>query len=107
MTDVEKRVALATMLAPDTDTEAVLDSMVKAAESLVLNRLYPFGYPDGTVVPGRYEGIQIQLAVVLYSQRGAEGQTSHSENGITRVWPEKSQLLNRIVPRVGSVTTDA
>ena len=107
MTDVEKRTALATMLAPDMDTEAVLDSMVKAAESLVLNRLYPFGYPDGTVVPGRYEGIQVQLAVVLYSQRGAEGQTAHSENGISRTWPEKSQLLSRIVPHVGSVTSDA
>lgn len=107
MTDIEKRVALATMIAPDTDTEAVLDSMVKAAEALVLNRLYPFGYPDGTAVPGRYEGIQVQLAVVLYSQRGAEGQTSHSENGISRVWPEKSQLLARIVPHVGSVTNNA
>lgn len=107
MTDIEKRVALATMIAPDTDTEAVLDSMMKAAESLVLNRLYPFGYPDGTLVPGRYEGIQVQLAVVLYSQRGAEGQSQHQENGIMRVWPEKSQLLARIVPHVGSVTSNA
>lgn len=107
MTDIEKREMLASMLAPDTDTEDVLDSMVKAAESLVLNRMYPFGYSDGTVVPGRYEGIQVQLAVVLYSQRGAEGQTAHSENGISRTWPEKSQLLARIVPHVGSVANDA
>lgn len=107
MTDIEKREALAGMLAPDTDTDAVLDSMVKAAEALVLNRMYPFGYPDDVVVPGRYEMIQVQLAVELYSKRGAEGQSSHQENGISRTWAEKSQLLARITPHVGSVTSNA
>lgn len=107
MTNAEKRVALATALLPDTDTDDVLDSVLEDAEALVLNRMYPFGYPDGTVVPSRYERIQIQLAVELYSKRGAEGQTGHSENGISRSWPEKSELLNRVMPHVGSVNSDA
>lgn len=107
MTNAEKRAALSTMLAPDTDTDEVLDGVLADAEALVLNRMYPFGYPDGTVVPSRYERIQIQLAVELYSKRGAEGQISHSENGIVRSWPEKSALLNRVLPHVGSVTRDA
>ena len=107
MTSAEKRAALATTLAPDTDTDEVLDGVLADAEALVLNRMYPFGYPDGTVVPSRYERIQIQLAAELYSKRGAEGQTMHSENGISRNWPEKSALLSRVLPHVGSVTTDA
>ena len=107
MTNTEKRAALAASLAPDTDTDEVLDNVLADAEALVLNRMYPFGYPDGTVVPARYERIQIQLAAELYSKRGAEGQTSHSENGISRTWPEKSALLNRVVPHVGSVTSNA
>lgn len=107
MTSAEKRAALATALAPDTDTDEVLDGVLADAEALVLNRMYPFGYPDGAVVPPRYERIQIQLAVELYSKRGAEGQTGHSENGITRSWPEKSALLSRVLPHVGSVTSDA
>jgi hypothetical protein len=107
MTNAEKRAALATTLAPDTDTDEVLDGALADAEALVLNRMYPFGYSDGTVVPSRYERIQIQLAAELYSKRGAEGQTSHSENGISRTWPEKSALLNRVLPHVGSVTSDA
>ena len=107
MTNAEKRVALATALLPDTDTDDVLDSVLADAEALVLNRMYPFGYPDGTVVPSRYERIQIQLATELYSKRGAEGQTGHSENGISRSWPEKSALLNRVMPHVGSVNSDA
>jgi hypothetical protein len=107
MTTAEKRAALATSLAPDTDTDEVLDEVLADAEALVLNRMYPFGYPDGTSVPPRYERIQIQLAVELYSKRGAEGQTSHSENGISRNWGENSVLLNRVMPHVGSVNSYA
>ena len=107
MTNAEKRAALATALTPDTDTDEVLDGVLADAEALVLNRMYPFGYPEETVVPSRYERIQIQLAAELYSKRGAEGQTGHSENGISRNWPETSALLNRVMPHVGSVTRDA
>ena len=107
MTNAEKRAALAVTLAPDTDTDEVLDNVLADAEALVLNRMYPYGYPEESVVPARYERIQIQLAAELYSKRGAEGQIGHSENGITRSWPEKSALLNRILPHVGSVTRNA
>jgi hypothetical protein len=107
MTNAEKMVALATALAPDTATDEVLDGMLADAEALVLNRMYPFGYPDDAVVPSRYERIQIQLTVELYSKRGAEGQISHSENGISRTWAEESALLKRVMPHVGSVTSNA
>ena len=107
MTNSEKIVALRVLLAPDTDTEEVLEGVVKLAEAMVLNRMYPFGYPDTAEVPARYEQIQVQLAAELYSKRGAEGQTSHSENGISRSWPEKSALLARIIPHCGSVMGNA
>ena len=107
MDKIAKRTALAAMLAPDTDTDEVLDTMVALAEAEVLNKMYPFGYPDDTVVPARYEMLQIQLAAELYTKRGAEGQTSHSENGVARSWSEKSAILARIVPHVGSVSSNA
>ena len=103
----EKRTALAALLAPDTDTDEVLDAVIALAEAEVLNRMYPFGYSADLVVPARYEMLQVQLAAELYTKRGAEGQSNHSENGTSRSWPEKSALLARIVPHVGSVTTDA
>ena len=106
MTDTEKREALALSIAPDTEEEIVLDGLLSLAASLILNRMYPFGYDDTKTVPLRYEQIQIQLAVELYTQRGAEGQTSHSENGISRSWPEKSALLKMIPQSCGSVITD-
>lgn len=107
MTNNEKRAALAAMLAPDTDTDIVLDTMLALAEAEILNRMYPFGYEDGMAVPARYEMLQVQLAVELYSKRGADGQSSHGENGISRVWPEKSALLAMITPHVGSVSSNA
>ncbi len=107
MTDVEKLAALQTAISPDTADEAVLRDTLATAESLILNRMYPFGYSGDKVVPARYERLQIELSVELYTKRGAEGQTSHSENGISRAWPEKSRILSRIVPHVGSVMADA
>lgn len=107
MTDAEKRAALASRILPDTDTDEVLDGMVSMAETLILNRMYPFGYEESVTVPPRYEQIQIQLAVELYTQRGAEGQTSHSENGINRSWAETSPTLRLVIPMVGSVMPNA
>lgn len=107
MTREEKLAALKVAISPDVEADEVLSSLLNEAEALVLNRMYPFGYPDKTVVPPRYEQIQIGVAVELFGKRGAEGQTSHKENGIDRVWAEKSALLNRIVPFVGSVIKNA
>lgn len=107
MDQAEKRARLSELLSPDTASDEVLDSVIELADAEVLNRMYPFGYPDGTVVPFRYERLALQLAVELYSKRGAEGQTGHSENGISRTWPEKAAILARIAPHVGSVTSNA
>lgn len=107
MTENEKRTELANRIAPDTDTNEVLDSMLSAAGALILNRMYPFGYDKEMVIPPRYEQIQIQLAVELYTQRGAEGQTGHSENGTSRTWPEKNRLLSMVMPHCGSVISNA
>ena len=107
MTDAEKRNEFAKAILPDTDTDEVLEATLADAGALILNRMCPFGYSDGMAVPSRYDRIQIQLAVELYTHRGAEGQTGHSENGINRTWPEKSALLKMILPHCGSVIKNA
>ena len=107
MTDAEKLNMLKIMISPDTDTDDVLNAMLSLSQSLILNKMYPFGYPDDTVVPKRYEHIQLELAVELYTRRGAEGQASHTENGITRTWTEHCRTLARVVPNVGSVSPNA
>jgi len=107
MTITDKIMAMAAGIAPDVAEDSVLEFELMAAESMILNKMYPFGYPEDAVVPSRYERLQIKLAIELYTQRGAEGQASHSENGITRTWPTVNRLLSQIAPYCGSVTRNA
>lgn len=99
----EKIIQMETGIAPDKADMDVLQSELLAAETMILNKMYPFGYDEGVVVPARYERLQIKLAIELYTQRGAEGQASHTENGITRTWPSVSRILAQVIPHCGSV----
>ena len=99
-----------TLIAPDEASDDILQETLVAAEGIVLNRMYPFGYEDDAVVPKRYETIQLQIAVELFSRRGAEGQVEHQENGTQRVWEAgdvSPSLLKRIHPMCGSVRRNA
>ena len=53
-----------------------------------------------------YGDLDFEDAVELFSKMGAEGQTEHAENGITRKWEAgdvSPSLLRMIVPVCGSV----
>lgn len=107
MTDAEKIEKMRVGIAPDVAEDTVLASEIDAAGAMILNKMYPFGYAEGVVVPPRYEQLQIKLAVELYTQRGWEGQASHTENGTTRTAPSVSRILAQIAPHCGSVVTNA
>ena len=49
---------------------------------------------------------QVEVAAYLLNKRGAEGETAHSENGISRSYEDgdvPSSLLRDIVPYAGVV----
>ena len=51
-------------------------------------------------------GKQIEIAVYLYNKQGAEGQTAHSENGISRTYESADvpeSMLRGIAPFVGGI----
>lgn len=106
MTENEKLVRLEALISPDTASTDLLQTLLEQAEGIVLNRRYPFGPPEGAMVPVVYEHIQLQIALELYSKMGAEGQTAHKENGVDRTYESADvspSLLRRIVPVAGSV----
>lgn len=106
MTNEQKMARLEVLISPDTASAELLEHLVGQAEGIVLNRRYPFGIPEEAKVPMQYEHIQIQIAVELFSKMGAEGQTAHSENGISRTYEAADvspSLLGRIIPMAGSV----
>ena len=106
MTDEEKLARFEALISPDTASRDLLQTLLWQAEGIVLSRRYPFGSPEGAIVSGAYEHIQLQIAVELFSKMGAEGQTGHSENGVSRSYEAADvspSLLKRIVPAAGSV----
>ena len=106
MSNEQKIEKIKVLISPDTADDLLLLSLLENAEGIILNRRYPFGVPEGAEVPPQYEQIQIRIAVELFGKMGAEGQLSHSENGITRSWEAgevSTSLLRQIAPVCGSV----
>lgn len=98
MTDTEKLTMLKAMTGEK--DESVLSTYLSIAGNKVLKRAYPFG-STVTVVPDRYAYNQVEIAAYLVNKRGAEGETAHSENGISRSYEDGDvppTLLREIVP---------
>lgn len=89
----------------DTSEDDLLSLLLTHAGQKVLDRAYPYD-ATAAVVPDRYLGKQVEIAVYLYNKRGAEGQTAHSENGINRTYESSDvpeSLMRGITPFVGGV----
>lgn len=113
----------------ETDEELLAD-LLETAKTAILNRRFPLcEYPtrevtttetvvdeitgeetettittQETYVEDRYLDLQVRIALDLYNKIGAEGQTTHSENGISRGYESSwisVQLLNEVSPYVG------
>ena len=107
MTEVEKLALLRAMVGtPNTDenwSDDVLISYLTIAGRKIINRAYPY---DDTVadVPRRYGYLQCEIANYLLNKRGAEGQTAHSENGVSRSYESADvpeSMLSEVIPHVG------
>ena len=104
MTQAEKLQLLKAMVG-ESDTEEVLLTYLNIAGRKILNRAYPYG-TDETIVPPRYDFLQCEIAAYLLNKRGAEGQTSHSENGISRSYESADvpeSLIGAVMPFCGVI----
>lgn len=83
--------------------ESLLPDLIDAAKFIIFEIEYPYGnFPDE--VESRYEYLQIEIALELFSKMGAEGEIQHTENGISRTYTSadvSTNLLDRIVPYCG------
>lgn len=103
MTAEEKLYMLAAMVNEEVDegNRGKLNACLEMAGQAILNRRYPFGYEDGTEVDSRYGMLQCEMAAYKWNKRGAEGQTSHSENGVSRGYENADypdSMMAQIVP---------
>lgn len=81
-------------------SDELLEGFLAKAESVILRRLYPLGYPDGTAVPDCYGIMQCELASRYFYRMGGEGEIAHSENGVNRTYGSVNDedLLREIIP---------
>ena len=86
-----------------TDEDEVLTELLESAKAAILSKRFPFTTPPAEL-ESRYLDLQIRIAVFLYNKLGAEGQTAHSENGISRTYATDGiplSMLSEVVPYVG------
>lgn len=105
MTQTEKLQLLQAMVGKS-DTEEVLLAYLNIAGNKIINRAYPYESDliEVTEVPTRYDFLQCEIAAYLLNKRGAEGQTGHSENGISRSYESADvpeSMLRHITPYCG------
>lgn len=105
MTQDEKLAALKVMVG-GSDTDEVLSTYLVFAGSKIIAKAFPY-QTDVTEVPAQYDYLQVEIAAYMLNKRGAEGETSHSENGISRSYENAdvpASMLRAIVPYCGVIS---
>lgn len=101
MADSCKLTKLRLMVGANASEDDLLLMYLTDAERAILNHLYPMDEDVAHTLPTRYESRQVEIAAYLYNKRGAEGETSHNENGISRSYENGSipdSMLSDIIP---------
>ena len=79
MTDAEKIEMVKTLC------DETADSVISAYLYMAGQKVIKVACPKGTTaVPEEWDALHIDATVYMLNKRGAEGQQSHSENGISR-----------------------
>lgn len=81
--------------------DAVLERCIETAYFAIQSRRFPFTDDWPEEVEPRYRNLQYRIALDVYNKRGAEGELSHTENGVSRGYESSwisDQLLREVVP---------
>ena len=100
MTLDEKVDLIMPLLDDDSISGAKIEAYLTLAEKALLSHRYAHSSNKPTAVPEEYEYVQIQAVVNGLGISGAEGQTAHSENGISRTFKYSDMIdyIHRNVP---------
>lgn len=99
----EQMIAIVTDMSGESST-AIVSAYLAMAGDAIINRAYPFATEnerESLTVPMRYQNLQCEIATYLLNKRGAEGETTHNENGINRSYENGSvpdSMLKQVVP---------
>ena len=100
---IEEIISKVSLMANEENTE-IINAYLDIAKNKILLKAFPFEDTSSMEVPEKYQSLWIDATVFLLLKRGAEGETSHNENGVNRSWASDDlpvYMLKEIVPRVG------
>lgn len=104
MTDAEKTVLVQAMT--DETDDDVISAFLSMAGDAIYHYVDPFKTETKETVLDEYGAVQAKAAAYFLNKRGADGQTTHGENGISRSYESgdlPTSLLREITPKVGAV----
>ena len=103
MDDADKLSMLRSLTGTPAGEDATLSQYLSLARGTILALRNPLSAnPEGEEWEPRYDALQVEMACELWSRRGAEGEVSHSQGGVSRTWASASvspQLSRRVIPR--------
>ena len=105
MTDTEK-IDLVKAMSDETD-DGVISAFLTLAGETIYNYADPYRKMEKADLLDKYGSIQAKAAAYYLNKRGADGQTGHSENGISRSYENGDlplSLLREITPICGVVS---
>jgi hypothetical protein len=76
---------------PAVATDALLQEMIDSAGETIL------AYTGRSTLPDALVGAQLDLAVIRFNQLGVEGESSHSEGGVSRSISDIPDNIRRIL----------
>lgn len=101
MSESEK-ISMVKTLSKETN-DGTVSAYLAIAGAKICRRVFPFD-SEISEVPAQYVHMQVEIAVYLLNKRGAEGESSHTESGVSRTYENgdvPESMLRGIVPMVG------
>lgn len=89
------------LLGNPNDSDVILQFCLDNAEDIICD------IRNSDRVERKYINSQLAIATEIYNKRGAEGQTSHNENGLSRSYETgdiSKSVISRITPIVKSLS---
>ena len=85
----------------DAKTAVIIQQIVsKAVADCTRRRGYPSAYTEEMIAADivQFESVAVDLSIYDYNKMGAEGESSHNENGTYRSYDTRQSVLRQILP---------
>ena len=104
MTDADKLNRIKT-LTGEMGKDALFTEYLNMAASEILAWMYSAypSIPEDATVPVKYDQVQVSAVITAYTVKGAEGETTHIENGVHNYFKYEdmvSYIRNHVYPLV-------